>query len=339
MNINVDLFWHQQPQRSDDFLALGNKFFDHLTIGGYAQETIYSYRLHLKYFAGWCHEREIMTPAQVTRSTMELYLQQLTRMKHPHSGNPITAASRKNQHCTLNTFFRWLIQNDQILYNPIEHLDHIKIPRRLPHNTLTAEEMEKLLAQPNIKTPTGLRDRTIMETIYSTGLRRLEITGLHIADVSFSRGTIHVREGKGRKDRLVPLGNRVAYWIQKYLDEARPLLLPRPEYPNLFINKFGCPPSRHTISMMISRNFQAAKIGKEGSCHTLRHTMATLMLENGAEIRYIQELLGHSNISSTEIYTKVSIGKLKEIHNRTHPAKMHPTKSAQILSDLDDILQ
>jgi integrase/recombinase XerD len=158
-----------------------------------------------------------------------------------------------------------------------------------------------------------------METFYSTGIRRMELIALHVGDVDRERGTIMIREGKGKKDRIVPIGERALMWIAKYLDEVRPTLLRNPSEPTLFLTHWGESITDNNISSSMARYVRAAQLGKKGSCHIFRHTFATLLLENGADIRHIQAMLGHADLSSTEIYTHVAIQKLKLIHSQTHP--------------------
>jgi integrase/recombinase XerD len=331
----VEPFWQGEPKNSHDFMVLGNTFFTFLQISDYSQQTIQSYKIQLKSFVEWCYQRAIFTPGEVTTVTIEIYQSYLSRRVDPESQKPFTAGHRKNRLSIISHFFSWLKKNHHLLADPTENLEPIKVPKQLPHNTFTVSEVEKIMQQPKLTTHVGLRDRAILETIYSTGLRRFEIVKLAISDINFSRCTLSVREGKGRKDRVVPIGQRALYWIQKYLDESRPLLLIDPLEQLLFINMHGVSLHYQSISNKTTAYVKAANIGKPGSSHTLRHTMATLMLENGAEIRYLQEILGHSKLSTTEIYTRVSIAKLKEIHNRTHPAKMNPTKTQEIQEEID----
>lgn len=178
-----------------------------------------------------------------------------------------------------------------------------------------------------MKTPSGLRDRAILETLYSTGVRRAELIGLHLYDVDAERGTLMIRDGKGRRDRVIPTGERAAAWIRKYTDEARPHLVVDPNDTVLFVTDRGDPFPETSLSYLARDYIVAAKIGKKGACHIFRHSMATAMLENGADVRFIQAMLGHAKLTSTEVYTHVAIRKLIDIHARTHPgAKLERKK-------------
>jgi integrase/recombinase XerD len=158
-----------------------------------------------------------------------------------------------------------------------------------------------------------------VETLYSTGMRRMEVVGLTVYDVDLERGTVMIRLGKGGKDRMVPIGERALSWIERYLEEVRPELLVPPDDGHLFLSHRGRPFTLKGMTMLCHRLVKASGVGKAGSCHIFRHTCATLMLERGADIRFIQEMLGHRDISSTQIYTHVSIKQLKEVHAATHP--------------------
>ncbi len=188
---------------------------------------------------------------------------------------------------------------------------------------LSVTEVEAVLAQADLTTPHGLRNRAILELLYSTGLRRDESLGLESTDLDRERRTLLVRRGKGPKDRFVPIGERALAWLDKYLAEARPQLVRRQETPLLFVSKNGHRLHANQLSKIVRDYLCAADIAKPGACHLFRHTTATLMLEAGADVRYIQALLGHTRLSTTQIYTHVSIAKLREVHERTHPARLY----------------
>ena len=158
--------------------------------------------------------------------------------------------------------------------------------------------------------------------LYSTGLRRMEIIALKLYDLSLDRGLLLVRQGKGNKDRYVPIGERAIAWLEKYIREGRPQLAVEPDDMSVFLTAQGEPFSRDHMSFTVKERIDAAKLGKTGSCHLFRHTMATLMHENGADIRHIQVMLGHADIRTTEIYTQVAIRTMQQVHAATHPAAM-----------------
>jgi integrase/recombinase XerD len=159
----------------------------------------------------------------------------------------------------------------------------------------------------------------MLEMFYATGMRRMEIASLKVYDIDADRGTLMVRQGKGRKDRHIPVGERALAWADKYIREARPELLGPTDDGTVFLTQLGEPFLRSQLTMLVRRYVSKSKIGKTGGCHLWRHTVATLMLENGADIRVIQEMLGHASIATTELYTRVSINLLKQVYAATHP--------------------
>ena len=190
-------------------------------------------------------------------------------------------------------------------------------------------EVEEILAQPDLMTTIGLRDRAILETFYSTGIRRCEIVRLTLADIDRERGVIAVRMGKGRRDRMVPISARALAWLEKYRLEARPDLVIRMNEQAPYLTRMGEAFSPNGMTRLVSRYVQAAGIKERGSCHLFRHAMATSMLEGGADTRFIQAMLGHVKLETTQIYTRVSVKKLKEVHERTHPSRMPGEKPAE----------
>jgi len=193
---------------------------------------------------------------------------------------------------------------------------------------LAVTDAESSLNQPNTNTDLGVRDRAILETLYSTGMRRMELVNLKLTDLDTERGTIMIRQGKGKKDRMIPIGERAITWIEKYVNDVRPALVASPDDGSLFMTTLSECFTPNRLTQLVRNYVQASGIGKSGACHLFRHTMATLMLEHGADIRFIQQMLGHANISTTQIYTQVSIRKLKEVHSITHPgAKLFKQRS------------
>lgn len=169
----------------------------------------------------------------------------------------------------------------------------------------------------------------MLETLYSTGMRRMELIGLKLYDIDVDRGTVMIRQGKGKKDRMIPIGDRALAWIDKYLTEVRPELVAGLDDGVLYLTNLSEPFTPNRLTQLVRNYVQAAGIGKTGACHLFRHTMATLMLEHGADIRFIQEMLGHADVSTTQIYTQVSIRQLKEIHTATHPARLEKQQDTQ----------
>jgi integrase/recombinase XerD len=215
-----------------------------------------------------------------------------------------------------------LVRIGTLAHDPSGELILPRLPRRLPAHVLSQAEVGRVLAGPCVATTSGLRDRAILETLYATAMRRTELAHLSLEDLSFDRGVVIVRSGKGRRDRTTPLSIPAAHWLERYLEEARPVLLGSPSSPALFLTDFGEPFCKNRLGDLVKRYMVRAGVSSRGACHLFRHACATHMLENGADVRFIQALLGHADLSTTQIYTHVSILKLKEVHAATHPANL-----------------
>lgn len=186
---------------------------------------------------------------------------------------------------------------------------------------------------PDTSTPLGLRDRALMEVLYATGMRRMEATRLELGDVDAGRCVVLIREGKGRKDRLLPLGERALHWVQQYLERGRPELAWNLNEPRLFLGNEGNPLHPMWLSTLVARYIERAELGKHGGPHLIRHTMATLMLEGGADVRFIQAMLGHAEMSTTRIYTQVAIRQLQLVHASTHPGARRRLRASPTAPD------
>jgi integrase/recombinase XerD len=290
-----------------------------LAAHGYAVHTQKNRRAHLRQFTTWCELRGITTAPEITREALELYRHWLYE-RRTKEGKPLAWGTQAQKLVAVRQWLAWLAKTERLLHDPASALELPKLPRRLPRAVLSASEAEAVLARPDAETTLGLRDRAILEVLYSTGIRRAELAGLLLPDVDFERGILLVREGKGGKDRFVPVGERALVWVEIYLNRARPRLARGRDPGHLFLTSRGGRFHTNRLSELVRGYIAAADLGKSGSCHVFRHTAATLMLEGGADIRDIQELLGHDDLSSTQVYTRVSIQRLKAVHARTHPA-------------------
>lgn len=307
------------PADATGMLALSEKFFAALLVDHYSPRTIGAWRYKLRPFLAWCHERGVDRPQDVTRDLLERF-KAWQHAWRDEDGKGLAVLSQVGRLIVIRAFFKWLAKSNLLLFNPASEVDYPKVGFRLPKVVFTPAEVEKVLAQPDLETPFGLRDRAILETFYSTGLRRMEVANLDLTDLDEARGTLLVRQGKGAKDRVVPIGERAIAWVTKYLADGRPLLSAEPTCAALFVSKTGARLTGSAFTKMANRYVRAADLGKNASCHVFRHSAATAMLENGAEIRFIQEMLGHAKLTSTQVYTRVSIAKLKAVHTATHPA-------------------
>jgi len=323
---------------SSPLAAMLERHLEDLRVKNYSEYTVKNRRTHIGFFVEWCRDRGVTEPTEVTRPILEHYQRYLFHYRQKN-GNPLTFRSQLARLVPLKVWFRWMARQRHILHNPASELELPRLEHRLPKTVLTIAEMEKVLAQPDVNDPLGLRDRALMETLYSTGMRRLELANLKLYDLDTERGMVTIRQGKGKKDRVIPIGERAAAWIEKYIRESRPKLAVEPDDHTVFLSNAGEPFSLDHLSALVRTHVDAADIGKRGSCHMFRHCLATFMLENGADIRYIQQMLGHVDIKTTQIYTQVSIRQLQRIHAATHPAaKLEKEKSIEpVAGSLDSL--
>jgi len=307
--------------------VLLDHFLEWLRIRNFSEHTVDHRRTYLGYFINWAEERGIVRPADVTKPILERFQRWLFHYRQ-RNGKPLSFRTQTHYLTSLRAWFKWLARQNHILYNPASELELPKLEHRLPKFVLTATEADVVMNQTNVATSLGVRDRAILETFYSTGMRRNELRQLNVCDVDVERGVVVVRQGKNKKDRTIPIGGRALLWMQKYQEQVRPGLSPGDAGGVLFLTEQGMPLTAYRLSQMVRRYVAAADLGKTGSCHLFRHTLATLMLENGADVRFVQAMLGHANLSTTQIYTHVSIRKLKQIHEATHPARLQRTDNA-----------
>jgi site-specific recombinase XerD len=284
----------------------------------YAERTVEKRADDLARFCAWCEERSVLRPSEVTRAVLDRYRHHLF-CRRGRRGQPLSARTQYGHLHTLRMFFRWATRDSRILFNPAAELEMPRLPWQLPRGVLSAAEAELILARPNLLDPLGVRDRAILEVLYSTAIRRTELCGVSVWDIDRDRGTL-VRQGKGRRDRVVPIGERALVWVDKYAADVRPLLAHDPSEDSLFLDRHGQRLAPGQLTHVVRRHLLASGVEKEGGCHLFRHTCATLMLEGGADIRFIQEMLGHASLSVTHIYTRVSVDSLKRVHTATHPA-------------------
>ena len=296
--------------------------FEWLLARNYSPRTVVTRRIHLRTLAEWCVEANIAQPSQVTKVNLECYQNYLYHYRKK-DGQPLSFRTQRTALVPVQVFFKWLVKRNYLQANPASELELPKTERRLPM-TLTASEVEKILtlAGGNGADPLALRDRAILETLYSTGLRRMELSNLKLYDVETMGGRVFVRQGKGRKDRVIPIGERAASWVERYVEKARPQLVTGVDEGWLFLTHEGRFFSPERMTEFARDYVNRADVGKKGACHLFRHTCATLMLEGGADVRFIQQMLGHAQLTTTQLYTQVSIVQLQRVHALTHPARM-----------------
>ena len=299
--------------------ALVTEFCEWLAIRNYSPRTIEHYQACLVAFTTWAAERGVTRPGEVSLPVLERYQRALFQRRKP-DGAPLSTRSQAGHLVAVRALFRWAARHRRIAFDPAAALELPRLRRLLPRGVLDAGEVERVLAQPDVSTLEGVRDRAIMETLYSTAMRGQEAAGLGIFDLDYSRGTVLIRAGKGGQERVVPTADRALGWVDRYPTETRPALaVPAQDDRTLFLTGRGQPFTTKRLGNLIRPYIDAAGVTKPGACHLFRHTAATLMLEGGADLRYVQELLGHADISTTTIYTRVSIRQLKAVHTACHP--------------------
>ena len=313
----------------DNMAAWINRYLEWVQMSNYANTTVVAWRNDLAIFLEWCLSRQLNHPQELTKPIIESYQRYLFYYRKK-TGQTMSFGRQRSLLFVVKKLLGWLAKNNHILYNPASELE---LPRQIKcqlPDVLTVNEVEQVMAQCDLTDSLGVRDRAILETFYSTGIRRLELVNLCVYDISADNQVLMVRQGKGKKDRVVPIGERALAWIDTYLNEVRCQLVTRHQEMTLFLNYQGEKLAPETLTDHVRNYIRQAGIKKSGSCHLFRHTMATTMLENGADVRFIQEMLGHACLSTTQRYTHVSIRQLKEIHRATHPsAKIDQAKNTE----------
>jgi len=306
---------------------LKDHFLQWMRMRNRTDRTLEAWEYRIRRFNRWCTDRGVECVAQVTADLLTAYRRHLFHYRNERTNKPLKFSTQTSYLLSISRWFVWLAKEKFIPENVAAELELPKEERRLPSDVLNQDEVERLINQTDVTKPLGLRDRAILETFYSTGIRCGELVNLQVYDLESDRGVVKINLGKGRKDRVVPIGKRALSWIEKYCADVRPELASRSNSTELFISKNGRPLGRNNLSEMVKAYLRGAGIKKRGSCHLLRHTAATLMMENGADLRALQMFLGHEKLNTTQIYTHVSITRLKEVHEKTHPAKLSNKKA------------
>jgi integrase/recombinase XerD len=278
---------------------------------GLSRNTLDSYRRDLNKFADWLQKQRGHGLLAATHADIQGFL------AHLMGGEKAKATSTSRAISSLKRFFRYLLRQNKIVADPTLQIATPKLPRSLP-KSLTEEDVELLLNAPDVHDLLGMRDRTMLEVLYASGLRVSELVNLSVAQISLDMGVTRVM-GKGSKERLVPLGEEALDWVRKYLAEARPALLSGKLSDALFVTQRGDAMTRQMFWYLIKKHARHGGLHKPLSPHTLRHAFATHLLNHGADLRVVQMLLGHSDISTTQIYTHVARERLKALHAMHHP--------------------
>lgn len=295
---------------------LAPTYYEWLKVQGLRPETQKGYRKYLEWMLKYFEQEEITTLDGFTEQALSAYQLHLYGAKtRIGEKRPLSVYHQKNTVNVMKSFSKFLVESGYLLRDVSAHLKYPRLPQRLPE-TLSTEDVEKILSAVDIRTTLGFRDRTILETLYSTAMRNSELCALEMTDVNLKDEEIHIKDGKGGKARMVPLGEIAAEYVREYLQTIRPKLM-RMETPLLFLSDKGAPVTKNGL-MFIARRC-SKKAGIKFTPHSLRHACATHLLKNGADIRYIQALLGHSSLMTTQLYTKVDMTDLKTMHETYHP--------------------
>ena len=294
--------------------ALLDQFCDALWLeDGLAKNTLAAYRSDLALFAGWLAGRNHAL-AEVDAHDIKAYLAHLHDRPRPEQPKP---SSQRRLHAALRRFCRFLLAQGRMHDDPMQNIEQPRMPQRFP-KTLSEAEVENLLKAPDVTRPLGLRNRAMLELLYAAGLRVSELVKLRLFEVNLADGVVRIL-GKGDKTRLVPLGEIAVEWLDRYLSEARPVLLKGRACDEVFVTARQQGLSRQMFWALIKRHAVQADIAKPISPHMLRHAFATHLINHGADLRAVQLLLGHADISTTQIYTHVARERLKQLHATHHP--------------------
>jgi len=280
---------------------------------GLSKNTLESYARDLRQYLSYLKEKKNLKITETTQATVIGYL------LHLQAKGKATATLSRSL-AAIKSYYHFLFREDKIVRDPTINLDAPKQEKRLPR-VLSVDDVERLLEQPDLKNPSGIRDRAMLELLYATGLRVSELVALQISDLNLEMGYLRCF-GKGSKERIVPLGSIATKHLKLYLDYARKFLASSMHEDTLFLNHHGRRLTRQGFWKIIKKHAEGIGLEQDITPHTLRHSFATHLLENGADLRSVQEMLGHADISTTQIYTHLTKNKLKEVYDKTHPRAM-----------------
>jgi integrase/recombinase XerD len=303
---------------ADGLAADAERYLDHLVVErGLSENTLLAYRQDLRRYVDLLGRREIRRAEDVDGATIRAFVAALSASTHGPDDAPYRATSVARALSSVRSFHRFLVREGVVDHDPTAGVPQPRLPRSLPR-PLPVEDVRRLLEAPDVETPAGSRDRAILELLYGSGLRISELTGLDVDDVDLEEGSVRVL-GKGGKEREVPLGSFAADAVTAYLTRGRPALASGVTRGALFLNARGGRLSRQSCARALTAYVRRAGIDRRVTLHTLRHSFATHLLEGGADVRVVQELLGHASVGTTQIYTLVTEQHLREVYETSHP--------------------
>ena len=292
------------------------RFGEHLLARGYASRTVDGHLRELPHFFAFLEQLGVTSLAGVTRSLLADYRNVL--FYHKYRGKPLSLGTQSSRMQAILLFARYLLREDYLLLDITNGLELPRLSKGLPRMVLSEPETLRLLERPDVSMPKGVRDRTILEVLYGTGIRNTEMCDLLLDQVDFDRQLLRIDHGKGDKARVVPFGEEAQIWLEEYIFKIRPTLL-REHTDRLFLTMKGSVFIRHTLARLVSYWARKAGLEKHVTPHVLRHSYATHMLRRGAGLRHLQMLLGHESSQTTERYTRVEVSDLRKVLHRCHP--------------------
>ena len=294
------------------------RFLGDLQIRNYSIRTVQEYGLSLGVFGRFLEQRTLTDIQGVTTATLAEF-QRWFYYQPTRRGLARGVGDQNRTLAAIKGFFRFLKNEGVLVRDPAEAVEYAREPQTLPRNVLTPQEAKRILETVDTGTVLGYRDRTILEIFYATGLRRSELCQLRVPDVNLEEGLLRINGGKGAKDRVVPLGSVAGQFVETYIKGVRPLLLKAGTTDRLFLSYRGKPLDFDSVRKLVRKHARLAGIKKHMTCHVWRHTCATHLLKNNANLRHVQDLLGHRSLATTERYLHLTIADLKEAHRKFHP--------------------
>ncbi len=305
----------------EDMETLLKSWAEWIEAQGFASGSVKDHRQKLQGFIEFIDGKDLL---EADKKTLSAYQSHLFEMVSKKTGKKLSCNSQINRLTVLKNFYRFLQQTGRIARNPAEIIVLPRHPKLIPPVLLKSREMKQLLDAPDLGNPLGFRDRTIMEVFFATGMRLTELTSSAVEDLNFEEGLIHIKHGKGQKQRLVPMGEAAKNWLGEYLQNVRPILTKGSETEAVFLNRFARRIDKNGWQKKLAEYVRAAGIRKNFTTHCFRHQLATSMLERGADTRHIQEILGHETLKTTQRYLHVVKAELKRIHAKSHPRESAP---------------
>lgn len=304
---------------SDKFNLYLAKFVEWMQAQNWSPRTIESYESNVRFFYDFLQSETSVNVLQDIDSKLLYSYQQFIYNQEQRSGKRLSLSTQHTRLVAVRSFFGYLHHTGVLLLDPSTDLVLPKKPKHLPKGVMSEQQVAALLEQPDTGTTLGFRDRTLIETLYATGIRNTELRNLALYDLELPNLRLTIRQGKNAKDRVVPLGEIAADYLKEYLETERPKLSTNPKQQLVFISKSGKQITLANLVWIIRKYAKKAGIGSQFTPHSLRHSCATHMLRGGADLRYVQEMLGHASVETTQIYTQVEVKDLAEMHRRFHP--------------------